>query len=107
MKLFRPLLVACLAFACSLTFMPIVPVMADSRAPANYTASTADDMLTAVVAADVMKIAVVALALLALTLVVFVLVASASRWWSNRRVDRSLVYYDPWRLSEPYRRPPG
>ncbi|MER8765830.1 hypothetical protein [Mesorhizobium sp. M0968] len=106
MKLFRPLLFACLAFACSFVFMPVMPSMADSRSPAAYTAPAADDM-TAFVVADVMKIAGLALALLGVTLLVIALAATVRRWWLARRVDRSLVFYDPWRLSEPYRRPPG
>ncbi|RWO97209.1 MAG: hypothetical protein EOQ98_19450 [Mesorhizobium sp.] len=106
MKLFRPLLLACLAFA-SISALWIVPSMAESQSPAVYTASTADDMLTAVVVAGVMRIAVLALALLAVTLLVIALVAAADRWWSHRRADRRLVFHDPWRLSEPYRRTPG
>ncbi|MER9545611.1 hypothetical protein NKI72_26760 [Mesorhizobium sp. M0437] len=104
MKLFRPLLFLCLASAVALAAVVAVDVF---NSPLPLANATSADMLTAAVFTYVMKTVVGALALLVVALLAVAIVASARRWWIAARVDRSLVYYDPWRLSEPYQRPPG
>ncbi|RWE51086.1 MAG: hypothetical protein EOS24_33655 [Mesorhizobium sp.] len=105
MKLFRPLLL--LSLAAAVVFVAVASAGGEIYLPRPSTWAGAADWLTAGVIAGAMQYVTIVLAMLATSLLVVAFVAAADRWWSRRRADRRLVFHDPWRPSEPYRRTPG
>ncbi|RWO83940.1 MAG: hypothetical protein EOS18_03595 [Mesorhizobium sp.] len=104
MKLFRPLLFLGMAVAVALAAIVAVDFF---NSPLPLANATAADMLTAAVSTYVMSTVVSAMSLLVVSLLAIPIVASLRRWLITARADRRLVFHDPWRLSEPYRRTPS
>lgn len=100
MKFFRHLfLMGCLAIAA----IALTPVLFTAPVLAETVVAAPHDLVTAIVVADVMRIATIALAMLAVCLVALALGCAAGRWHRSRHMRR---YFDGRWLLAPCFDPP-